>query len=149
MKPTITTYEDVTLVTLQNIPMDIGFISEVFAKIAELGVDVDMISLSPVQSSRTSVSFTISDNDLITTLSYTSKLEDGTVKSIVSSGNRKISIDDESMVDCPGVAAKVFGAISQSKAEIRLITTSESQISVLVTMADFEAALSAVENTEF
>ena len=53
------------------------------------------------------------------------------------------------MVDCPGVAAKVFGAISQSKAEIRLITTSESQISVLVTMADFEAALSAVENTEF
>ena len=94
MKPTITTYEDVTLVTLQNIPMDIGFISEVFAKIAELGVDVDMISLSPVQSSRTSVSFTISDNDLITTLSYTSKLEDGTVKSIVSSGNRKISIDD-------------------------------------------------------
>ena len=149
MKPTITTYEDVTLVTLQNIPMDIGFISEVFAKIAELGVDVDRISLSPVQSSRTSVSFTISDNDLITTLSYTSKLEDGTVKSIVSSGNRKISIDDESMVDCPGVAAKVFGAISQSKAEIRLITTSESQISVLVTMADFEAALSAVENTEF
>ena len=71
------------------------------------------------------------------------------MKSIVSSGNRKISIDDDNMVNCPGVAAKVFKAIAKSKAEIRLITTSESQISVLVTMADFEAAFAAVENADF
>ena len=61
MKPTISTYEDISLVTLQNVPADIGFIADVFAKIAGLGVDVDMISLSPVQSSLTSVSFTIND----------------------------------------------------------------------------------------
>ncbi len=149
MKPTITAYEDISLITLQNIPADIAFIADVFKNIAELGVDVDMISVSPVQSSKTSVSFTISDDDLITTLSYTSKLEDGTVKSIVSSGNRKISIDDESMVNCPGVAAKILGAIAASKADIRLITTSESQISVLVTMADFDAAFAALDKAEY
>ncbi len=145
MKPTITNYEDISLITLQNVPADIAFIADVFEKIAEIGVDVDMISLPPVQSSRTSISFTINDEDLIKTLSYTSKLEDGTVKSIVSSGNRKISVDDEDMVNCPGVAAKVFKAVAESGTEIRLITTSESQISLLVTAADFDAAYTSVQ----
>ena len=43
------------------------------------------------------------------------------------------------MVNCPGVAAKVFSLTSEAAAEIRLITTSESQISILVTKSDFDA----------
>ena len=138
MKPTITAYEDISLITLQNIPADIAFIADVFKKIAELGVDVDMISVSPVQSSRTSVSFTINDDDLITTLSYTSKLDDGSVRSIVSSGNCKISINDEAMINCPGFAARVFELAADTQTELKLITTSECQISILVTKADFD-----------
>ena len=139
MNPQITVYEDITLITLQNIPADISFIASVFDKISSMGVDVDMISLAPVQSARTGLSFTIMDDDLVRILSYTSKLDDGSVKSIVSSGNCKISIDDDSMVNCPGVAAKVFSLTSEAAAEIRLITTSESQISILVTKSDFDA----------
>ena len=138
MKPTITAYEDISLITLQNIPADIAFIADVFKKIAELGVDVDMISVSPVQSSRTSVSFTINDDDLITTLSYTSKLDDGSVRSIVSSGNCKISINDEAMINCPDFAARVFELAADTQTELKLITTSECQISILVTKADFD-----------
>ena len=137
MNTSLTVYEDVTLITLQNIPADIRFIADVFEQIGSMGVDVDMISLSPVQSSRTSLSFTINDDDLVNILSYTSKLDDGSVRSIVSNGNCKISINDESMVNSPGFAAKVFALVADAKAEIRLITTSESQISVLVTKADF------------
>ena len=39
--------------------------------------------------------------------------------------------------------------LAKSKEEIRLITTSESQISVLVTKADFEDAIAAVEKADF
>ena len=109
MKPTITVSDDITLVILQNIPADMGFVTEVFESIAGMGIDVDMISLNPAQSSRTSLSFTISDDDLVKTLSYTSKLNDGKIKPIVSSGNCKISVNDAGMENCPGVAAKVFG----------------------------------------
>ncbi|MBQ8135764.1 MAG: hypothetical protein IJ192_15415 [Clostridia bacterium] len=145
MKPEITVYEDVTLITLQNIPADISFIAEVFDKIAGMGVDVDMISLSPVQGERTSLSFTIKDEDLVKILSYTSKLDDGSVKSIVSSGNCKISVNDDAMENCPGVAAKVFALAAQAKTEIRLITTSESQISLLVTKSDFDSAYAKIQ----
>ncbi len=145
MKPEITVYEDVTLITLQNIPADISFIAEVFDKIAGMGVDVDMISLSPVQGERTALSFTIKDEDLVKILSYTSKLDDGSVKSIVSSGNCKISVNDDAMENCPGVAAKVFALAAQAKTEIRLITTSESQISLLVTKSDFDSAYAKIQ----
>lgn len=146
MKPTITVNDDITLITLQNIPADINFIAEVFEKTASMGVDVDMISLSPVQSSRTSLSFTIKDDDLVKILSYTSKLDDGSVKSIVSSGNCKISINDPQMENCPGVAAKVFGRAAQSGTDIRLITTSEAQISLLVTKSDFDSAFAGIQS---
>ena len=145
MKPEITVYEDVTLITLQNIPADISFIAEVFERIAGMGVDVDMISLSPAQRERTALSFTIKDEDLVKILSYTSKLDDGSVKSIVSSGNNKISVNDETMENCPGVAAKVFALAAQAKTEIRLITTSESQISLLVTKSDFDSAYAKIQ----
>ena len=146
MNPTITTYENITLITLHNIPADISYIAEVFTKIAAMDIDVDMISISPSQSTTTSVSFTINDDDLIKTISFTSGLEDGDVKSVVSSANCKISIDDDEMVNCPGVAAKVFSAVAGSQTEIRLVTTSETQISILVTRQDFDAAYAAVNN---
>ncbi len=144
MKATINVCEDITLITLQNISADINFIAEVFDKIASMGVDVDMISLSPVQSSRTSLSFTIADDDLVKILSYTSKLDDGSVKSIVSSGNCKITVNDPGMENCPGVAAKVFSQSAKAGTDIRLITTSESQISLLVTKSDADAAAAGI-----
>lgn len=45
--PTITTSNDITLITLQNCPSDLTFIANVFRRIAGFGVDVDMISLAP------------------------------------------------------------------------------------------------------
>ena len=137
--------DDITLITLQNIPADIDFVSEVFEKIAEMGVDVDMISLSPVQSSMTSLSFTINDDDLMKILGYTSKLE-GSIKPIVSSGNCKISVNDPGMENCPGVAARIFRCAADVGTDIRLITTSESQISLLVTKSDFDSAYAAIQN---
>ena len=138
--------DDITLITLQNIPADISFVSEVFEKIAEMGVDVDMISLSPVQSSMTSLSFTINDDDLIKILGYTSKLNDGSIKPIVSSGNCKISVNDPGMENCPGVAARIFRCAADVGTDIRLSTTSESQISLLVTKSDFDSAYAAIQN---
>ena len=82
--PVIKTCEDVTLIKLMNVPSDMVFIGEVFGKIAELSVDVNMISLSE-KSNRSVLAFTVKDDDFIKTVEYTSKLKDGSVKPIVSS----------------------------------------------------------------
>ena len=140
----ITVDSDITLVTLHNAPSDMEFVATVFEDIAVLGIDIDMIALSPVQGTTTSISFTIQDDDLMKLLSYTSKLKSRNIKPIVSSGNSIISIYDENMVNNPGVAGKIFRAIANAKTDIRIITTSQVQVSVLVTDAVFEQAYSAL-----
>ena len=64
---------------------------------------------------------------------------------IVSSVNHKISVYDPVMKNTPGIAAQVFRAISGTDADIRLITTSEVEISLLVTEADFDTVLNALQ----
>ena len=146
--PTITTSNDITLITLQNCPSDLTFIANVFHKIANFGVDVDMISLAPTHGAYTSISFTISDNDLGKILAFTSDLHDNSnIKTIVSSGNCKISVYDQGMKNFPGVAAEVFSAAATVNTDIRIITTSEIDISLLITEADFSETLHAIENT--
>jgi Aspartokinases len=146
--PTITTENDITLITLQNCPSELTFIADVFHKIAGFGVDVDMISLAPTHAAYTSISFTINDNDLGKILAFTSELhEKFKIKTIVSSGNCKISVYDQGMKNSPGVAAGVFSAASAANTDIRIITTSEVDISLLVTAADFNETLKAIESS--
>ncbi len=140
MSAKIQVSSDVTLVTLRNAPVDMDFIASVFEDIAALNIDIDMISLSPVQGSSTSVSFTINDDDLMPLLGYTSKLKSKNIKPIVSSGNSIISLTDNDMADHPGVASKIFRAIADSNIDLRIVTTSQVQVSVLVTDAVFEQA---------
>lgn len=144
--PKITTSSDITLVTLQNCPSELKFISSVFERIGALNVDVDMISLAPAHGAFTSVSFTISDNVLDKIFGFTSDLhETAKIKVIVSSGNCKISVYDPNMKNAPGFAAQVFAAAAGANADIRIITTSEMDISLLVTAADFQETLQALK----
>jgi aspartate kinase len=84
--------------------------------------------------------------DLGRILEFTSDLHDrNNIKTIVSSGNCKISVYDPAMKNTPGMAAKVFAAAASVQTDIRIITTSEVEISLLVTEADFNEALQSVE----
>ncbi|MEE1155298.1 MAG: ACT domain-containing protein [Acutalibacteraceae bacterium] len=142
----VTVSNDITLVTLHNAPADMDFIATIFEDIATLNIDIDMISLSPVQGSTMTVSFTIKDDDLMALLGYTSRLKAKNIKPIVSSGNSIISVMDDTMEENPGVAAKIFRAIAKNKVDIRIVSTSQVQVSVLVTEADFEQAYQALSN---
>ncbi len=145
-EPMITTSNEITLITLQNCPSELTFTADIFQKISGFGVNVDMISLAPAHGAFTSISFTISDNDLDKILTFTSDLHDNSnIKTIVSSGNCKISVYDQGMKDTPGVAAMVFAAAAKSETDIRIITTSEVDISLLVTAADFDQTLNEIE----
>ena len=83
---------------------------------------------------------------MVDVLAFTTQLKRETqVNVIVSSVNHKISVYDPAMKNMPGIAAKVFGAIAGTKADLRLITTSEVEISLLVTEADFDTVLEAIQ----
>lgn len=147
LSPTITTTNDITLITLQKCPSELKFIAHVFQSIAGLGIDVDMISIAPTQGAFTSVSFTISDAHLDKILSFTSELRNqNQISAVVSSGNYKISVYDSHMKDNPGVAAEVFEVASSIQTDIRLITTSEVDISLLIPAADFQETINVLKS---
>lgn len=143
---TITTSDNITLVTLPGFPANVSAVSEIFDDIASYGINIDMISMAPTHGAYTGLSFTISDNDLVEMLAYTAKLKASrSINVIVSSVNHKISVYDEEMRHTPGIAARVFRAIKETNADIRLITTSEVEIALLVSEADFDTVLKRLQ----
>ncbi len=141
----ISTVDNITLVTLQGFPANADSIAKIFDAISQYDINIDMISMAPTHGALTGLSFTISDNDLIDILSFISALKkENQVNVIVSSVNHKISVYDPAMKNTPGIAAKVFNAIRHTDADIRLITTSEVEISLLVTEADYDTVFNAI-----
>lgn len=139
--------DDVTLISLCDCPSDIVHISDVFAMITQAGIDVDMISQFPPSGVNSGFSFSVSDKDFVAVLSIASALRNKQpkVKISVSSGNSKITVRGDAMKGTPGVASKVFGALADSCADVRMITTSETEISLLVIKSDVEAAVAAIK----
>ena len=142
----ITLKDDVTLISLQDSPADIALVSQIFQMISDAGIDVDMISQTPSHGSIPSRSFTVSGEDFGKVLGISTKLRElnPELKLNVSSGNCKISIFGDAMRGTPGVAAKVFSAVSKVNADIRMITTSEVDISLLVVKADADVTVDAI-----
>lgn len=142
----ISTVDNITLVTLVGFPAKVDSIATILKSIADYNINIDMISMAPTHGAFTGLSFTISDNDLVDMLAFTTKLKkEMDVNVVVSSVNHKISVHDPAMRNTPGIAAKVFAAIAGTKADLRLITTSEVEISLLVTESDFDNVLSAIQ----
>lgn len=141
--------ENVTLISLNDSPSDIGVTAKIFEFLSNSGIDVDMISQIPPHASVPCLSFTVNDDDLGKVFAAASRLREllPEVKLGISSGNSKISVFGEEMRNCPGVASKVFSAIAAVGAEVRMITTSEVDISILVFSHDSAAVYSAIEKT--
>ncbi len=146
MSATISTLSDITLITLEGCPADIGYLASSLDAVAAMGINIDMISIAPAHGALTSFSLTISDDDLGKALAFTKQLRETTsVRPIVSSGNYKISVFDPCMKNTPGIAAAVFKAVAKVNTDIRIVTTSDVEISILVTAADYDSTLLELE----
>lgn len=145
----ITVTENVSLISFEHLPADGTSAARLLAAVAAGGVNVDMISQSAPFSQSVSLSFTISDGDLVRTLRICNELGSliGGAKPMVSSSNCKIQMYGEEMVDTPGVAAKAIGAVAGSGVELQLITTSEMDISCLVPAINVDEAVESVKRT--
>ena len=139
--------EDVTLFSLCDAPADVAHMASVFKMIAEAGIDVDMISQFPLSGSSSGFSFTVSDSDFIPVLSIASHLRtlNPKTKISVSSGNCKLTVSGEAMRGTPGVSARVFKAVASVDADVRMITTSEIEIAMLVVKSDVDDVIEAIK----
>ena len=144
----ITVIENVTLISINDSPADFKVVAQIFEMLSNAGIDVDMISQFPVSGANSGFSFTVNDKDFVSVLAIASELRSRSPKTkiSVSSGNCKITVSGEYMRGTPGVSARVFKAVASVDADVRMITTSEIEISMLVVKSDVDDVIEAVKN---
>lgn len=138
--------ENTTLITYNKIPVDLHIIQEVFQRIAQLGVNIDMISQTFPVGGKMNISFTCPDDDMVKVLTITRELGAAhpQLSALVSGSNNKLRLYGEEMRTEPGVFAKVLAVLAELGVEPLQITTSEVEISLLVTSAGFEETRDAL-----
>jgi aspartate kinase len=126
--------EEITSVTLFNVPYEVENISSVFSLLSEALVNIDIISQSPPIGRYVDLSFTAKDEELSKIMGVLPRIKErlSDITSAISSGNAKIVFIGEDINEIPGVASKVFDLFCEAETDIHLITTSENDISVLV-----------------
>ena len=140
----IFTTENVTLITLNN--SELCFVSSVLELLSGAGVNIDMFAQTPPQGKRSTFSFTVADDSLGKALEAIADIREAhpDIKPIVSSGNCKLLVSCDRMRNTPGFAARLLKAAADARVDARPITTSEIDISILVTSADRPVAESAL-----
>lgn len=116
---------------------------DIFTRIGESGIDIDMISADLAMNDTLSVGFTLSDDDLPRLLPLIKS--DKISTPIINCGNVKLVVSSEDMINSPGYAAKVFEKLKNIGCLPLMITTSVDEISILIRDSDSIDAKKAFE----
>ena len=123
-----------------------GIAFSLFHTLAKNNINVEIILQSVGRNGTKDISFTVSQDDLQATIELLEeKKEVSTIQEIGYDENvAKISIVGAGMMSNPGVASRMFEALYNSRVNIKMISTSEIRITVLIDEKDVDRALNAV-----
>lgn len=109
-------------------------VSKVFSELAKNNIDVDIIIQGITGLGHGNLSFTIQSAALLNTLAVLeNKKTDIQYEKLESEQNlAKVSIVGSGMVSNPGVAARMFEALTENDVPIKMISTSEIKVSTVV-----------------
>ncbi len=137
---------DEARITLLGVPDVPGTSYEVFSRIAEQKISVDMLVQNIGASGKADISFTVPLDELEVTLETVGQAADvvGADAVIHDDQVAKVSVVGLEMARQTGVADRMFQALADAGVNIQMITTSEIKISVLVERETAREALRAV-----
>ena len=133
----------ISIIGVQDKP---GMAHKIFSSLAAKHINVDIILQSIGRDGTKDVSFTVSReekdnaiailNDVLTSLK---------AKEVICDENiSKVSVVGAGIQSNPGVAARMFEALSDANINIQMIATSEIKISVIIDQAEADRAVSVI-----
>ena len=140
---------DEAKVTLLKVSDRPGVAAGVFGPLAEASVNVDMIVQNVSEDGKTTdLTFTVGQADLNLAVKVleTRKDEIGFHKIVADAKLVKISIVGVGMRSHPGVAQTMFNALAKEGINIKVISTSEIKVSILIDEEYTELALKALHS---
>ncbi len=133
---------DVTRITLGGIRTGPGTLSKVFAPLAEQGISVDVIVESGLKEGTSDVAFTVKRADFAQARELAGEVAnslDGEVEGEEDLG--KVSVVGTGMLNRPGYAGRMFGTLGEAEIPIRMVSTSEIQVTCVIPADRVEEAV--------
>jgi len=134
---------DEAKLTVIGAPDRPGIASQILSAVAAANIDVDMIIQNVGRDGTTDFSFTVNRSEYHQTLALLNGLQARLGASGVEGDEHicKVSAVGVGMRSHPGVASKMFGALADEGINIRMISTSEIKISVVIDEKYLELAV--------
>jgi aspartate kinase len=144
---------NVAKAAIMGVPDKPGIAFKVFSALAEANIDVDMIvqSIRNTDKKINDIVFTVSKGDAEQTRTILDKVaaDLGVLGVVVDEDVAKVSIVGAGMLGSPGMAARMFGALSGAGINIEVISTSEISLSCLIRAERAKDAVNAIHATFF
>jgi len=139
---------EISVVGISNIP---GLASKLFIALTENDITPDMITQSLGSDNSWNISFTVHSNNADKALYIINKLrkELGAVRIDCLKDVAKVSIIGSGIMENPKIPAQMFTALTEANVNIRMISTSELKLSVVVDADEGHRALVAVHGAFF
>ena len=133
-------------VTVLGVPDRPGIAARVFSALADDNVNIDMIVQNVSADGHTDISFTLPRGEALQARALLELLasEIGATGVSVDEDIAKVSLVGAGMKTHPGVAARMFSALSAAGVNIGMISTSTIRISVVIDKSQVETAVAAV-----
>ncbi len=143
--------KDIARLALVGLHDQPGVAYKVFNLLAKEKINVDIILQSIGRSDSKDISFTVakSSADRAYRILMDNKEALGYDHVDINQDVAKVSVVGGGMVDNPGVAATMFEALYEAHINIKMISTSEIKVSVLINKDDTDKALAAIHEKFF
>ena len=137
-------------ITVAGVPNHPGRAAMVFQTIAAAGANIDMIvqNIPVADPTRANITFTIPEADAQVALDALESAKDeiGFKEVRYNPNIGKLSLVGTGMRTNPGVAARLFAALSEAGINIDLISSSEIRLSIVTKLEDLDRAVAVVHS---
>jgi aspartate kinase len=137
---------DEAAISVSQVPHEAGVAHAILAPVADASIEVDMVVINAPQGGRVDLTFTVHRDDYARALELTRKAASTYAGAAVAGDDRvaKLAVVGSGMRSHAGVAAKLFETLGREGINVRLVSTSEIKISVLVAEMELERAVRAL-----
>jgi len=132
--------------TVHGVPDTPGVAAALFERLADGGVNVDMIVQNVSHDGTTDISFTVPKSHAESALQVAGTLADdlGAGGADIDPNVGKVSLVGAGMKSHPGVAARVFRSLADADINVEMISTSTIRVSCIVRGEHLDAAVQAL-----
>jgi aspartate kinase len=133
-------------ITVYGLPDEPGTAYRVLRAVSEANIEIDMIVLHAPRDGKIDLSFTVHRDDYATARRLVEAAHSGIPGTSLAGSDRvaKLSVVGVGMRSHAGVATKLFKTLAENDVNVRMVSTSEIKISVLIQEADLERGLKAL-----